>query len=100
MLVVVDVVIVTMSVAAGDSNLSLWGVCWITWAVNANEILGMEHGYPMYDLFRAHIGVEEELSLFIFTVGIMIGKLSYLLIFLPDNKNNRYDKYDKQHLLK
>ena len=60
----------------------------------------MEHGYPMYDLFRAHICVEEELSLFIFTVGVMIGKLSYLLIFLPDNKNNRYDKYDKQHLLK
>ena len=31
--------------------------------------------------FSGHIGVEEELSLFIFTVGIMIGKVSYLLIF-------------------
>ena len=49
--------------------------------VNTNEILGTENGYPMYDLIRAHIGVEEELSLFIFTVGIMIGKVSYLLIF-------------------
>ena len=54
----------------------------------------------MNDLFRLRGGVEEELSSLIFSVGIIIGKVSYLFIQLPDNNNNIFDKYDEQQLLK
>ena len=63
-------------------------------------IWGTEHGYNMNELFRLRGGVEEELSSLIFSVGIIIGKVSYLFIQLPDNNNDIFDKYDEQHLLK
>ena len=52
----------------------------------------MEHVEPLHELFKACGVYGEELSLFGFEFGLMVGNFYYLSIGLPDNNNNRDEK--------
>ena len=55
----------------------------------------MEHVEPLHELFKACGVYGEELSLFGFEFGLMVGNFYYLSIGLPDNNNNRDEIFDE-----
>ena len=48
--------------------------------VNVDKMCGTEHGDHLCDCFRSQEGVEEELSIIVFAVELMVNKVCYLTI--------------------
>ena len=72
--------VAALSPVAGDPGISLVDIDWLTWVVNTAEVRGLDRGEPLCELFREHGVNGEELSLFGFIFGLMVGGFSCLSI--------------------
>ena len=67
-----------VSLLAVASGIWLGGIDWIPWVINSYQMQRLEHVDPLSNLFKAHGGIEEELSLLVFMFLLISGNLYYL----------------------